>query len=799
MKMKRALKALILILITLSAYCYTASANEPLQETGEGAWTKLQTEASLFTSLEITPWGVMAGERDSRTWLGPHNGLWISKDLGDTWERRGLAGRGVTDIKYFDRKIYATTYYVKDNKVGLFYSDDGGKDWLHLGNSFSASRVSRDRFTIYLGGYSHGLWISRDGGLNWEQKIGTGWYGPEITVISSSDSVTFASTINKTFRTTDHGVTWEEVGYFANKGIKHILINKDLILAGSSESSSLYRSTDLGLTWEKLNGFGNYRVGGVEYFSNAYYAGKLNPDKTAFSIYQSHDKGSTWTDTGLSFPSNLYHAVSIKGLFSTPSYLYTALSSQGIYRYQIPDHSEAEAGFLSPPWDLIHENDLIERITAYFDHQYPLLGYNYYSEPKEEQDSTLNFLGIKAGIPHLYYSSHDGYDYALPYGTPIKASAEGFASYSYCGACGHTIKIGHLNGYQTTYMHLKKEGLVVSETNKVMWVGEGSVIGKVGMTGNTTGPHLHFSVLKDLNNNQNFLDDWPSGLVDPYGWQNPQFPDPWPLWTWQDTLGTHKGSNSFYMWKKPLSKTVSYINREETSQITLDNMTLKLDTDASEEQLTILIRPYSAPRLNSTYKGLAYVSGTSVLISLYDHYGTKIQTIASKAQILVDLDGLDLSQVLKETLKVYRWNDSTKVWNALPTMLDLANNFLVAETDHFSNFVVLGTSLDTTLPTTEIEISGSQDRDWYIEFPTISFNVKPPESRVFYSIGDDPDWQEYKEPVTAEKEGIYTIQFRAMGQQGNIEPVKDFLLKVDTENLWKTGTKMIGTVFTIIE
>ena len=71
----------------------------------------------------------------------------------------------------------------------------------------------------------------------------------------------------------------------------------------------------------------------------------------------------------------------------------------------------------------------------------------------------------------MYYSSHDGYDYSLKYGTNILAPADGFAEYHYCNPCGNSIKINHLNGYQTTYMHLQKEGLITGAGDTV-WVNK---------------------------------------------------------------------------------------------------------------------------------------------------------------------------------------------------------------------------------------------------------------------------------------------------------------------------------------
>lgn len=91
---------------------------------------------------------------------------------------------------------------------------------------------------------------------------------------------------------------------------------------------------------------------------------------------------------------------------------------------------------------------------------------------------------------------HDTYaiDLACPTGTPIKAAADGvvlFAKYGHNGGYGNLIIIKHPNGTTTFYAHLKADGILVSQGQAV---GQGTVIGYVGSTGRSTGPHLHFEV-----------------------------------------------------------------------------------------------------------------------------------------------------------------------------------------------------------------------------------------------------------------------------------------------------------------
>lgn len=90
---------------------------------------------------------------------------------------------------------------------------------------------------------------------------------------------------------------------------------------------------------------------------------------------------------------------------------------------------------------------------------------------------------------------HNGTDFGAPTGTPIGASSFGTVSFiGYAGASGNLVQIEHPGGYETGYAHLSRfvEGMKVGDTVKRL-----QVIGYVGSTGRSTGPHLHFSVKKN--------------------------------------------------------------------------------------------------------------------------------------------------------------------------------------------------------------------------------------------------------------------------------------------------------------
>lgn len=91
---------------------------------------------------------------------------------------------------------------------------------------------------------------------------------------------------------------------------------------------------------------------------------------------------------------------------------------------------------------------------------------------------------------------HTGVDYAAPKGTPVHSIGEG--TVTVCGwdpsGGGNRIRIRHMNGYETCYMHLSK---FAKGMRAGVRVAQGQTIGYVGSTGRSTGPHLDFRVWKD--------------------------------------------------------------------------------------------------------------------------------------------------------------------------------------------------------------------------------------------------------------------------------------------------------------
>lgn len=96
-------------------------------------------------------------------------------------------------------------------------------------------------------------------------------------------------------------------------------------------------------------------------------------------------------------------------------------------------------------------------------------------------------------ISSIRSGAHTGTDICCPIGTQIKAVADGTVTFAQkSGSYGNLIKISHGNGVETWYAHCKELYATVGQQ-----VNAGDVIAAVGMTGNTTGPHLHLEIRVD--------------------------------------------------------------------------------------------------------------------------------------------------------------------------------------------------------------------------------------------------------------------------------------------------------------
>mgnify|MGYP006078734237 FL=1 len=139
------------------------------------------------------------------------------------------------------------------------------------------------------------------------------------------------------------------------------------------------------------------------------------------------------------------------------------------------------------------QTDSIKGIVDYFDDNAKNLRRAFLKAPVSFSRISSRY-NLKRRI--AYYGRvkpHKGTDYAAAVGTPIMATANGTVTKaSYSRGNGNYIKIKHNNTYATQYLHMKRRKVRVGQ-----YVKQGDVIGWVGMTGNTSGPHVCYRFWKN--------------------------------------------------------------------------------------------------------------------------------------------------------------------------------------------------------------------------------------------------------------------------------------------------------------
>lgn len=133
-------------------------------------------------------------------------------------------------------------------------------------------------------------------------------------------------------------------------------------------------------------------------------------------------------------------------------------------------------------------------IRGYFDEQGNSLRKAFLKAPLNYKRISSRFTYARRHPIFKTVRPHTGVDYAAPAGTPVVSIGDGVViQKGYKGGGGHTVKIRHNSTYTTAYLHLSKYGKDIAVGKHV---SQGQVIGYVGSTGNSTGPHLDFRVWK---------------------------------------------------------------------------------------------------------------------------------------------------------------------------------------------------------------------------------------------------------------------------------------------------------------
>jgi murein DD-endopeptidase MepM/ murein hydrolase activator NlpD len=457
------------------------------------------------------------------------------------------------------------------------------------------------------------------------------------------------------------------------------------------------------------------------------------------------------------------------------------LTASGSYHIQVI-HNPIPAPtppppFLAVPWEYDSERtfeDVILDINSYFDHEYPLLSVSaVLDEPEEMDDNVVTYLGNSRSVGYEY-SSHDGYDWGrmsgAGLGTPLLAAAAGCATYAYCDDCGYTIRIDHGNHYQTRYYHLQETDLITTDTNACTEVEQGDQIGLVGVTGNTSGAHLHFMVIEDKDQDGDFNDNIPDGLTDPFGWQSEDY-DPWPDYTFTHHNVEKTGNDSFYLWEEALS-TLNQALPTNGGVFPHNKLKLAIAPGSVVEKATVFIQ---AQPFQFILDNLSPV-GSIFEIVLKNLFGTPITTLSQPATVTVSFADEDLSNVDMNQALIYSSNDGI-AWAPHETNINHETQEAVASTTHFSLFALAAPRIDSLAPETSVTFDHEAIGESAYPLPlkvALEANDASPSAglgHTFYRLNDD-EWQLFSEPIEVTQAGDYTIHYYSADAVDNIESFK---------------------------
>ncbi len=138
--------------------------------------------------------------------------------------------------------------------------------------------------------------------------------------------------------------------------------------------------------------------------------------------------------------------------------------------------------------------DSIDRITEYYDEDGNMLRTQFLKSPIKFKHRISSRYNLKRKIRYYgYRRPHRGTDFAAKIGTEIMATASGTVIKSERkGGNGNYVKVRHNSTYSTQYLHMKKRKVKVGQ-----YVKQGEIIGWIGMTGNTSGPHVCYRFWKN--------------------------------------------------------------------------------------------------------------------------------------------------------------------------------------------------------------------------------------------------------------------------------------------------------------
>jgi murein DD-endopeptidase MepM/ murein hydrolase activator NlpD len=529
----------------------------------------------------------------------------------------------------------------------------------------------------------------------------------------------------------------------------------------------------------------------ISYSGSEVYNIPINTNIHTLSVNRTNNKYQILLDNQLVFtspetnlqPNYIWFGNYILQSFGVPEWTRFSIDYIRVKKLQI---SDVPTPFLRLPWDYEAEdltfNEAAMSMSSYFDHEYPLLSRKSLIEPNTD---TLSFQNIR-DLNTIFYSSHDGYDYAKKAKALINksviAAENGTAKYlSTCNDCGNAILIDHHNGYQTRYYHLQKEEILPPLDGTPIQVTKGQKIGLIGYSGNTdpkgpNGAHLHFMVVQDKNNDGNFDDNIPDGITDPYGWQSTE-PDPWEHYSFSYN-GQRTGNKSYYLWDKQLANLNTTLE-SNGGIFKTEKVSLNFPQNFSSENLNLKIESNPSTKTTDNLVSL----GSTIKTTLTDSAGNLKEQFDTFYQMTINHKPEDLVSIDPATLSIYSSRDGIN-WVKEDSIIDTLNNTVTSQLNHMTYFALMAKRKDILPPTTTTNIEGEKGiESWYRSNIKVSLIATDNENGLgseytFFKLDND-EWKLYSEPLQLSEEKSYHLEFYSVDKDENIENTKSLDFSID--------------------
>jgi photosystem II stability/assembly factor-like uncharacterized protein len=297
-------------------YLYVATGNGLFILTKNGTDWKadLKLAGHPITALAIDSNNIFISKTDSV----PKQGLYMSSDNGNNWEKTSLTNVDVSKIEINGTNIYAGTY------EGFFISNDYGETWSHRNNGLPdlyIYDIKVDANNLWISSGYFGLYFSSDEGNNWSPK-NNGIKGISVLTMASNGNKIYAGT-DKTglFVSTDYGNFWEPKNKgIINNYISTLVVKDSMIYSGSDYSGERFIvSSDNGKTWKiKNKGIEQKDVISIIVSDSLIFIG------TDQGVFSSADNGESWIQSGL---DSLY----VYKLLLTNNILYAIAGNKQLY------------------------------------------------------------------------------------------------------------------------------------------------------------------------------------------------------------------------------------------------------------------------------------------------------------------------------------------------------------------------------------------------------------------------------------------------------------------------------------